>query len=1342
MKKHILARMVAASYSAGVTALVCLALPLNASASDVDIYQQAREGKVTLMFMLDTSGSMDTKDPSGGGLTRIAQLRNGMSMLLAGGNGVERLGDDVIIGLSVFEGNNGRVVVPARALGETIPGNVVTPHIKPLWYRTGSSGNRKYSTCLDAAPLDTCSNWSTPVSQNPVTGSPLTQNCSFPNTTSCLLYYVDASTSRAKLQRDELIAQSAALTTGGVTPTAYAYAEAAAALMGTTTGFTAPGIIGRVNTSNTARFYKCTVPTATGGCTTYDTAYTTIPAFDYRTGPSNNYYTYYRNNIAASAYSGFPRAPSDALEADGSKYKKPDSIKEQIDNPDNEPKCSGQGIYFLTDGQPNHLGVNTGADGKSGTAYELMSKSLDTKAGSFDCTASPLGKLPDSSYYAVTGSGASNRSSHWKCIGKYAETLLDPGKNPLGLKVRTAVVGFGADLDSPTDPDVKEAKTWGDLGGGGFYKGAVATDVVNSVKDFLGKLKVEIPSVTTGSPTIPVDSLNSTNIQDAAFYPQFQPTPNKPYRLWVGNVKKYRVLNSSLVDKNGTSIAKPTVDPVTGNQFNLGELRNDVDDFWVNKDEGTLDANGVSIDPNPSKRNLSYFETDDKGTDSPSDDVPVKRYYGGALSQLQLKYYAANSPTERKLITDRKGGEVATNTLRQVGRADFLGANSFGNDSKRGYILGLLGYDIASDLAAQVAADKTNQTLITATKLDDATQTGYLRQLGSVMHSTPLLLTQEAQTKLDTQGNLGYINRDDLILFGTTQGVLHVVNAESGKELFAFVPNEMIEKQYSAFLEKTKQDGSLLYGIDGAWSAYTEYKTTSATSTNTPFISVRGKEGSSDNPFSGRGKQWVYGGLRMGGRSYYALDLTLVRTASSTNPALLFRIDPDNQQVVRPATTPAGVAQSSNPTFSALQYMGQSWSKPSIARVNWKGQRKLVMFVGGGYDADGVGNCVDASNNALAIGYECENYNQTNGKGAGVYMFDATTGDLLWWASSKVSANQNGTATQQAKQVVDMKYSVPSRIKTVDRDADGLTDHLYFGDLGGQVWRVDLNNQIVASDTSTPFAKRAVKLLQSEGTAGKYARFYEAPTVTIHDGLDGSGTFAAVSIASGNRSSPKANYATSDGYANDRSFVIFDKDVTRTDLYSIVENPTDSTALLTKNLTSSGLQKMDAARSTVFDDNTKKTMKGWYYNFDQQLNTASGYQFKTILRPQTIKAMGEPVAIGNDLYVSVFDSSKPGLAGDCGAGVIGESFIHRFCLPYGVCADAGIKHTFSTGAGIIGVTIGQGKDPQSRALVFNSQEQKNQLRDGPVALYNYSGLVKLVSQRWYERYADATKIGS
>ncbi|MGA5989123.1 hypothetical protein ACPB4A_26055, partial [Escherichia coli] len=79
-------------------------------------------------------------------------------------------------------------------------------------------------------------------------------------------------------------------------------------------------------------------------------------------------------------------------------------------------------------------------------------------------------------------------------------------------------------------------------------------------------------------------------------------------------------------------------------------------------------------------------------------------------------------------------------------------------------------------------------------------------------------------------------------------------------------------------------------------------------------------------------------------------------------------------------------------------------------------------------------------------------------------MFDADNGELLWWASSNLAADVNSENSPNALKVDDMKYSVVSQIKTVDRNNDGLVDHLYFGDLGGQVWRIDLNNTKTLTD--------------------------------------------------------------------------------------------------------------------------------------------------------------------------------------------------------------------------------------------------------------------------------------
>lgn len=100
-------------------------------------------------------------------------------------------------------------------------------------------------------------------------------------------------------------------------------------------------------------------------------------------------------------------------------------------------------------------------------------------------------------------------------------------------------------------------------------------------------------------------------------------------------------------------------------------------------------------------------------------------------------------------------------------------------------------------------------------------------------------------------------NREDYVLFGTTQGLLHVVDAKSGEEKFAFVPNEMIENQKRAFIKYTATSGgvnNLYYGIDGPWALYTEYVIDGSGN-----LTVGSGKGTNQ-----KGKQLAFGGLRMG----------------------------------------------------------------------------------------------------------------------------------------------------------------------------------------------------------------------------------------------------------------------------------------------------------------------------------------------------------------------------------------------------------------------------------------------------------------------------------------------
>ena len=83
-----------------MTNLVCTSVT---QASDISIYRAAQTGNITLMFMLDNSGSMSNSGSyDSTGVTRLERVRSGMIDVLAGGSGVSALSDDKIIGLSSF----------------------------------------------------------------------------------------------------------------------------------------------------------------------------------------------------------------------------------------------------------------------------------------------------------------------------------------------------------------------------------------------------------------------------------------------------------------------------------------------------------------------------------------------------------------------------------------------------------------------------------------------------------------------------------------------------------------------------------------------------------------------------------------------------------------------------------------------------------------------------------------------------------------------------------------------------------------------------------------------------------------------------------------------------------------------------------------------------------------------------------------------------------------------------------------------------------------------------------------------------------------------------------------
>lgn len=1020
------------------------------NASDIDIYQQAKAGDITLMFMLDISTSMiGTSSYDGTGTERLTRVRNAMLDLLQGNATavpkIEKLTDDKVIGLSTLGSPSqmsGAILVPARRLDAIYNG---------------------------------------------------------------------------KTQRQILIERVTNLTANSVTPTARSYAEVVAYLMGETS--IRPG-------------------------------YT----------KDNDLHPSYRLKLG-----GFSYAPSEAIS--GNKYISPPSLTQT----DSMKTCSGQGVYVLTDGDPNYANPTAG----------FAKVALGSYGTSFSCND----QQPSSG----------DNATGWDCTRKLGQAILDPTKNPKGLKFKTAVVGFGNSFNSvaPYDRKLtkaeniakinassasdnqKQAALWGVEAEGGGYSGKSSKDIVDSVNAFLGDLATDIPVVTTGSPTVPKDPLNSSLYQTDAYFPQFQPTPDKTYQLWAGNLKKYKLNGTGqLVDKSGTKILDST-----------GKIVDNFD-YWAKAIDSAVATSDINT---PGSRLFSLK--------------------GGTWSQLNLRTTGTNE--NRKILTNRVASGslfVGGTALRQLKVSD-LTDSTYKNDPNRGYLVSLLGYSV----------DVSNPAAINLTTAPE------LRQIGAVMHSSPILITNKGSVQYDeVLKKMVSSSRDDYVLYGTTQGLIHVVDT-NGKEKFSFLPNEMVEKQKEAFLKNDTTMGGLnklFYGVDAPWTLDSEYVLAS-----TGGLTVGKGKGNQE------GRQIVYGGLRMGGRSYYALNLQDIN-----NPKLQFHISPNDKKVYY---------NGSSTTYDELKYMAQSWSKPTIAWVKWGNYRKRVMFVGGGYDAGGDDG--DASTGGVKDvykGYESDSYVQSNKKGAGVYMFDADTGDLLWWASANAASSTDAATTSGVIALKDdnLKYSVVSEIRPVDSDLDGLSDHIYFGDLGGQVFRIDLNNK---AETIGAFSYQSTRLLNLNNGA-KSPRFYEMPAFSVYD--SSGERFAVISLGSGNRSLPLVNYAATEGYKYDSIYNIYDKDVAK-DIYK------SGYTYLTRNLAENDLQEITQANrinnSTIVAP--YQTSNGWYY------------RFQAMPKQQSIKVISTPIVSNHKLFISTFDSTKPGLAGDCGAGVKGESYMNLFCMPFGQC---------------------------------------------------------------------------
>ena len=273
----------------------------------------------------------------------------------------------------------------------------------------------------------------------------------------------------------------------------------------------------------------------------------------------------------------------------------------------------------------------------------------------------------------------------------------------------------------------------------------------------------------------------------------------------------------------------------------------------------------------------------------------------------------------------------------------------------------------------------------------------------------------------------------------------------------------------------------------------------------------------------------VFMGQRRGGDRYYAVDVT-----DRSAPKVLWSI------------------QGGTADFPRL---AQTWSTPALSQVMLNGTKVPVLIFGGGYssaDHDTAGNVStgDAGGNAI-------------------YIVNAFSGAKIWAASS-VAAGSNVTHS-------DMKWSIPGQIATIDINQDGVVDHLYATDLGGQILRVDLNSNNTGPGS---LAHRVVTLAQlgtsDAGGISNHRRFYAPPVAALGE-RDGK-RLVHVVVGSGYRARP------TDLLTTDRLYVVDDDQI----LTALVPGGTVPPAITPSDMT-------DVTSTAV----TEIVGKGWYINLEE-----------------------------------------------------------------------------------------------------------------------------------------------
>jgi Tfp pilus tip-associated adhesin PilY1 len=252
-------------------------------------------------------------------------------------------------------------------------------------------------------------------------------------------------------------------------------------------------------------------------------------------------------------------------------------------------------------------------------------------------------------------------------------------------------------------------------------------------------------------------------------------------------------------------------------------------------------------------------------------------------------------------------------------------------------------------------------------------------------------------------------NRRRVIYTGTNDGIMHMFysdangnsDAEAGLEAWGFIPDAVLPSLYNIVM-----NGEHTYTVDGRITAEDVYWEQGGVNKWTTLM--------------------VFG-LRRGGNAYYGMDITQV----TNNPKVLWK-------------------------FEDSTYSGQSWGKPLIGKIRI-------------YDPNDPSKLIDKWVVFLTGGMAYNREVSTDKKGKAIFIVDASNGQLLYMVGyDPTNGETDDTTTKEVDLISNdniryltksaaFNHPVPSAMTVIDSKSKGRADAIFFGNTGGQMFKLDMS---------------------------------------------------------------------------------------------------------------------------------------------------------------------------------------------------------------------------------------------------------------------------------------------